>query len=103
MQIDRTPDPIIRHSAVVVHRKKFRAVLEAFEKQIVIACERMIGSNTFEVTEENLLIQRKALAARIKKGMLARKDLEAEIAALAAIVWFLRLSKDRQDRITDGW
>lgn len=97
------PVPKIIHTNIAKQQRKFTAVMTMFTKAMVVQAPDMVGKRTFEVSDENLLKHRKALVARIKEGMLERKDMELEIATLAAIVWFLRLDKKRQEQVEGLW
>lgn len=98
-------EPKIKHTNVAKDRKKLKAVVQAFATQMLKSVDGMKSIDVpFEnPTEEDLLKFRKHLVDAVKAGMLERKDLEDLIGKLAAIVWFMRLTKDEQDRITGLW
>jgi hypothetical protein len=56
-----------------------------------------------EISNENMLLQRTELVARVKTGMLERKDMEVEIGLQAFIVWYLRLDKADRERLQELW
>ena len=51
----------------------------------------------------DLLRQRTRLIDYLRKGMLERKDMEREIALLAAVIWTNRLSQAEHDRVMGLW
>ena len=103
MQHDTTPPAKIRHTPVAKYRKQFRSVMEAFAKEVSHSSDSYVDLQTFATNDTNLLTHRRALVRMVKEGMLERKDMEPEIAMLAAIVWYLRLDKARQERVMGMW
>jgi hypothetical protein len=85
-----------------------RRVLSAFAKELEKAAQR-VGKqkgglpNLKDTSDEHLKAERTKLASYIKKGMLERKDMEVEIALQAAIVWILRMEKEKKARILEMW
>jgi len=73
---------------------KMPAMLEILQKE---------GLSWNGSEEKNLLALRKKLAGWIKKGMLDRKDEEAEIALLAMLVWYNRLEETQRMRVIGEW
>lgn len=95
----------IIHTTVQKDRKKLRVIVQSFAQKMAerINSFKNIDPKIFEHTDETLLKYRKELVDSVKKGMLERKDLELEIAITSAVIWFMRLSKDEQDRVTNLW
>ena len=100
--------PIIRHTTVAHDRRKVNAILNAFREAMFAEADRRLKTGEMKtgweaLTPGNLLMYRKALVASMKRGMLDRADAEERIGLEAALTWFLRLEKEKQDRITGQW
>ena len=76
---------------------------DQLRKEMMDLVQGLIDDGLFENFDEpsidNLLAQRKALVAAVQEGMLERKDQEAKIGLLTALIWFNRLEEDRRARI----
>ncbi len=102
--------PVIRHSNEQLRRRKFLPIVEKFAEELRNGIKKMsedktvIGGANWQIAEgKDLLELRRRLVAKVKEGMLERKDMELEIAFLSMMIWFARLEKERRDRITDLW
>jgi hypothetical protein len=100
---DDVRPPKIIHSKAPMYRRKFGAIMNTFKTRVMAGADQFLGPQAFEPTTDNLLNYRTQLVKTIKAGMLEKKDMEVEIATLAAIVWFLRLSADERSSITGLW
>jgi hypothetical protein len=78
------------------------AVVQAFAKAMLVKVNHL-KFDLDTMNDEKLLESRKQLVAAVKAGMIERENREEEIAIMAAVVWFRRLTKEEQDRITDLW
>lgn len=98
-------EPKITHTTLQRERRKIRAIVQSFAKKVIERVEKIreVDLRVFDPNEATLLDYRKRLVAQVKEGMLERKDMEIEIATIAALVWFMRLTKDERDRVTDLW
>jgi hypothetical protein len=98
-------EPKIKHSTLARDRRRLRLIVHAFAKKMVERAERfkVIDPEVFAPDSDVLLKYRKGLVQAVKSGMLERQDLELEIGISSALVWFMRLTKEEQDRVTDLW
>jgi hypothetical protein len=108
MQKDESPRPRIRHSTIARDMRVFRSLLKVFadevEKEAMKRFKKGHWTESWKsITPENLLVQRREMVARVKQGMLERRDLEIEIALQAAIVWYLRLEDNKRARLLELW
>lgn len=99
---------MVRHidQKTKMKNKKVNTVVAQFAEQMALklsrwANEKIVDWDNPEST--NLLVLRKQLLAYVKEGMYGRKDLEIDIGAIAALIWFNRLEAERRERILDEW
>jgi len=99
--------PVIRHTTTAKDVQKLERVLRMFMKEMSGKSKKFSSDLLKDwdkgVDGENLLKYRKLLVESVKEGMLKRKDMEIEIAATAAIVWFNRLDVARREAILNEW
>ena len=88
----------IRHFNTGAKRRKLRGVLKVFVRELEKKLESSIKvmDDWDDMSGEKLLGLRRMLVATTKQGMLARKDMEIEIALLACFVWWNRLESEKR-------
>lgn len=103
--------PVIKHSMDKELKNGIKKILKAFTKELEEQKEKFIKEKYLKkehlfkdenVKSDVLLSLRKKLVFTLRKGMLERDDLEAEIAVLAAMVWFGRQKKEDRDKVLEG-
>lgn len=104
------PVPKVKHSTKTKDLARIRKILKHFAGEIGqrLASADSLPAGLFDSTGQGLLRDRSKLkdlrgelVEVIKNGMLARKDLELEIGLWAAIVWYNRLEKEKQDHMEE--
>lgn len=105
--------PKVSHVSYGDEARAIRKVITNFTDAMQLTANRMINSREIgkeelgidnsQINGEKLLNLRKKLVQAIKSGMLDKNDMEPEIAVYAATIWFMRLEKDRRDRIVNEW
>lgn len=98
--------PVVKHRKTSQEMRKIKRAWAKFSEVTLAKAEQKIGEGKggWEIHDKgSILSLRKSLVAHIKKGMLQRKDQEEDIALLAMMVWFHRVTQEERDRILEAW
>jgi len=111
MIVEKKSRPVVRHNPYKETMNGVRNIISEFEKELVLQSEKLIREGRIRKEHlfrsgnqaETLAAVRQKLVLTIRRGMLERQDLEAEIGVFVTLVWFGRLSKEKQDKIIAEW